>query len=244
MSILVVGGSGATGRLLLTELLDRGLAVKAIVRSPSALPAALREHPRLSLIQAELLALSDQELQGHVRGCSAIASCLGHTLSLKGIYGAPRRLVSEATRRLCQAVQAVQAPQPLRFVLMNTAGNRNRDLHEPVSWGQHCLLGMIRVLLPPHADNEAAADYLRLQIGQGDHAIAWAVVRPDTLINENAVSAYELHASPSRSAIFNAGTSSRNNVAHFMAELLTDARARAWQQWRGRMPVIYNQGFS
>jgi len=37
-----------------------------------------------------------------------------------------------------------------------------------------------------------------------------------------------------------AGQTSRINVAHFIAELLT-AEA-AWEQWKGRMPMIYNQG--
>ena len=38
MTVLVVGASGATGRLLVKQLLDRGLKVKAIVRAPDKLP--------------------------------------------------------------------------------------------------------------------------------------------------------------------------------------------------------------
>lgn len=49
---------------------------------------------------------------------------------------------------------------------MNTAGNRNRDLHEPISFGQACLVGLVRRLLPPRADYEEAAEYLRTSIGQ------------------------------------------------------------------------------
>lgn len=41
MRVLVVGGSGATGRLLVRQLLDRGLSVRAIVRSPERLIEAL-----------------------------------------------------------------------------------------------------------------------------------------------------------------------------------------------------------
>jgi hypothetical protein len=96
---------------------------------------------------------------------------------------------------------------------------------------------LIRLLVPPHRDNEQAADYLRIQIGQQDRAIEWAAVRPDTLINEDEVTEYEVHPSPTRSAIFDAGKTSRINVGHFMAELITDDEL--WNRWKGQMPVIY-----
>ncbi|MCB1807502.1 MAG: NAD(P)-dependent oxidoreductase, partial [Candidatus Competibacteraceae bacterium] len=117
--------------------------------------------------------------------------------------------------------------------------NSNRDLAEQISLGQKCVIGLLRLLLPPHVDNEQAADYLRTRIGQNDVAIEWSAVRPDSLIDASDVTGYELHASPIRSAIFNAGTSSRINVGHFMAELITDDAT--WNTWKGRMPVLYNQ---
>ena len=105
---------------------------------------------------------------------------------------------------------------------MNTAGNSNRDLHEPISFGQQCVIGLLRLLLPPHVDNENAADYLRTKIGEIDEAIEWAAVRPDNLIDEEYATKYEVHASPTRSAIFDAGLTSRINVAHFIADLITN----------------------
>jgi len=83
-----------------------------------------------------------------------------------------------------------------------------------------------------------AADYLRINIGQNDKAIEWAAVRPDNLIDEQSVTEYEVHPSPIKSAIFGNGQSSRINVAHFMADLITDDKT--WSRWKGRMPVIYN----
>jgi nucleoside-diphosphate-sugar epimerase len=239
MAILVVGASGATGRLLVEQLLNRGQSVKAIVRSPDRLSEALKKHVHLSVIHASVLAPSDDEIGRYVKGCSAVASCLGHNLSWKGIYCHPRRLVTDTTRRLCHAIKANKAEKPIKFVLMNTAGNSNRDLRESISFGQVCLIGLIRLLLPPHVDNEKAADYLRTSIGQDNKALQWVVVRPDTLINENQVTEYEVHPSPIRSAIFNPGKTSRINVAHFMADLITDDDI--WRWWKGRMPVIYNK---
>lgn len=237
MTTLVLGASGATGRLLVGQLLARGEPVRALLRSPDAL-RALGGDSRLSLIQASVLDLDEATLARHVAGCSAVASCLGHPMSLRGIYGQPRRLVLDALRRLCRAIVASAPARPVRVVLMNTAGNSNRDLREPVSLAQRGVVALVRALVPPHADNEAASDYLRTIIGQAHPLIQWVVVRPDSLIDRDAVSAYETHPSPIRSAIFDAGRVSRINVAHFMAELAVGGAA--WERWRGRMPVIYD----
>ncbi len=239
MSILVVGATGATGSLLVEELLRRGKNVQIIVRTPERLPARLRDQQNLSVIQANLLDLTEAELARHVEGCEAVASCLGHNITFRGVFGPPYRLVTEATRRLCRAIESRQTQHPTKFVLMNTSGNSNRDLDEQISLAQQCVIGIIRLLIPPHADNEQAADFLRTRVGQTHATIEWAAVRPDGLVNETEVSPYEIHPSPTRSAIFDAGTVSRINVAHFMAELITDNAT--WEKWKGQMPVIYSK---
>ena len=239
MTTLVVGASGATGRLLVQQLLDRGDHVRIIVRATDNLPDKITDHANLTVILASVLDLSDKEMALHVSGCSALASCLGHNLSFMGLLGPPHRLVTEAARRLCSAVKANKPKAPVKFVLMNTTGNRNRDLDEPISFTQKCVIILLRLLLPPHADNENAADYLRTQVSQENGAIEWAVVRPDTLIDEARTSKFEVHPSPTRSAIFDAGMTSRINVACFMADLICDDDT--WSRWKGEMPVIYNQ---
>jgi len=239
MNILIVGASGATGRLLTEELLNRGEIVKVIVRSPEKLPAAIKNHDNLSIIHASLLDLSDAELAQHVKGCDAVASCLGHNLNFKGMFGHPRKLVTDAARRLSDAIKANTPEKPTKYVLMNTTGNSNRDLNEPISFTEKMVVGLLRLLLPPHVDNEQAADYLRIKIGQKDKQVEWAAVRPDGLIDETEVTAYDVHPSPIRSAIFDSGQTSRINVGHFMADLITEDDI--WQKWKGQMPVIYNK---
>jgi len=239
MTTLVVGATGATGCLLVQQLLDRGQSIRAVVRSSDKLPASIRDHSLLTLVHASILDLSDTEMVRQVNRCTAVASCLGHNLSWKGLFGHPRRLVTDATRRLCCAIRSNKDQGPTRFILMNTAGNSNRDLDEPVSFGQRCIIGLLRLLLPPHVDNENAADYLRTDIGKKDKSVQWAVVRPDNLIDDDKITEYEIHQSPTRSAIFNPGSTSRINVAHFMADLITNDSI--WDRWRGQMPVIYNK---
>lgn len=242
MTILVLGASGATGQHLVAQLLEQGQNVKAVVRSAEKLPKSIRNERNLSIIEASVLNLSDTEMAEHVAGCDAIASCLGHNLTFKGIYGKPRRLVADAARRLCGAIKANSPEKPVKYVLMNTSGNRNRDLDEPISFPQRGVIALLRLLLPPHVDNEKAADFLRTEIGQKDTMIEWTAVRPDGLINELEVTEYEVHPSPIRSAIFDAGKVSRINVAHFMANLISNDDL--WQKWKGQMPVIYSKEMS
>lgn len=119
---------------------------------------------------------------------------------------------------------------------MNTTGNRNGDLNEPISFAQKSIIGLLRILLPPHVDNENAADHLRTQVGQNNQFIEWAAVRLDGLVDEDEVTDYAIHPSPIRSAIFDAGKTSRINVGHFMANLINDDDL--WNKWKGQMPVI------
>jgi len=239
MTILVAGASGATGHLLVEQLLNRGHDVRAIVRSPERFSELVQNQNHLTVIGAAILDLSDKEMAQHVAGCDAVALCLGHNMSLKGLYGQPRRLVTDATKRLCNAIKSNKSEKVTRFVLMNTTANRNRDLNEPISSTERGVFGLLRLILPPQVDNEKAADYLRIHVGQKDPDIEWTAVRPDGLIDEESVSEYEAFPSPTRSAIFNAGKISRINVAHFMAHLITNDDT--WKKWKGQMPVIYNK---
>jgi len=242
MIALVVGANGATGRHLVRELLKRNVNVKIIVRGTEKLPNDIRTHQNLTIREASILHLSDNEMVDYIKDCDAVASCLGHNISLKGIYGNPKMLVIESVKRLCNAIKKNNPAKPVKFVLMNTTANNNKDLNEKLTFMEKLVFSLLRNLLPPQLDNERAADYLRKDIGNNNEIIEWSIVRPDTLINENIISEYSVFPSPIRSPIFNAGKTSRINVGHFMSELI--ANDNTWEKWKGKMPVIYNAAYS
>ena len=238
MKTLVLGASGATGKHLVHQLLLKGVEIKIVVRSLERIPKSWKNNTSIDVINASILDLSTEEMMGLTADSGSIASCLGHNLNLKGIYGKPRRLVTDTARRLCDAVKANKGNKPVKYVLMNTTGNRNKDLEEKVSLGQKCVLILLRLLLPPHVDNEKAAEYLSKEIGQKNKHIEWTAVRPDGLTDEKEVSEYMVHQSPTRSAIFDTGKTSRINVGNFMCRLIVESDL--WEKWKGKMPVIYN----
>ena len=237
-TVLLLGGTGRTGGRVLGQLLERGVSVRAIVRSSARLPEGVADKEGLEVIEADLLSLGDEELKRHVAGCDAILSCLGHTTTtMKGILGEPKDLVTQAVARACAAIQALKPEKALKFALMSSvsvngpgAADARRGAFEKA------FLWVLRGLVPPAADNQNAADYLRDRIGIVDPAIQWVVVRPDSLV-EGYVSEYEVHEGL-MSGLFRPKTTAMANVAHFMCELA--AEPRIWDAWKGKMPVIVN----
>jgi len=236
--MLILGSSGATGRLLVEILLQKGVEVIAIVRNANSLSSIANHHASLQIVERNISEMSENDLAPYIKECGAVLCCLGHNLTFKGMFGHPRRLVTDAVEKLTSTIEAVNADDKIKIILMNTTGNSNRDIPEKPPLSQRLVISILRLLLPPHVDNEKAADFLRIQVGKSSNRIEWAAVRPDALINEDQVSKYNIHESPIRNAIFDAGSVSRINVADFMSELAINSEL--WNEWKGKMPVIYS----
>ena len=236
MTILVVGATGMTGRRLVEQLLDKNHKVRVIVRSPNKLSEEVLKNPNTTLIKASILDLTDEEMTAHVKECDAVVSCLGHVMTFKGMFGAPRALCTDATRRLCSAIEANRPAVPTKFILMNTVGVKNPDLDEGRTWYERSLLTLLRHIVPPHKDNETAAEHLYRHVGKDNKSVEWCSVRPDSLINAE-VSAYDIEESPT-TGIFTGRPTTRSNVAHFMTELIE--KPALWSRWKFGAPVIMN----
>jgi nucleoside-diphosphate-sugar epimerase len=59
---LVAGATGKTGSSLVQQTLAHGYDVRVIVRCRTRLPAAVLEHPNLTILEASILKLSDSQL--------------------------------------------------------------------------------------------------------------------------------------------------------------------------------------
>lgn len=234
-TVLLLGATGRTGRRVLAQLLDRGLRVRAIVRSAGRLPAGAAADPNLEVVEADLLALDDAALQRHLAGCGAVLSCLGHVLSVRGILGPPWDLVTRATRRVCRAVEALRPDRPVAFILLSSVSVNDPQRPDRRRRGlERAFLGLLRVLLPPARDNQRAVDVLRRSVGTAHPYLQWTAVRPDTLLEGDATE-YAVHEGLVDS-LFAPGHSRMANVARFMAELAADPAA--WEAWRGKLPVL------
>lgn len=235
--VLLLGATGRTGSRVLTQLLERGVPVRAIVRSAARLPPGVATSPLLTVVEAELTSMSTDALSEHVAGHHTVISCLGHTISLRGVLGPPRDLVEAAVRKVAAAVASLRPAAPVRLILMSSV-----SVHRPVRADarrgavERAFMGVMRGLVPPARDNQRAADVLAAEVGGDAPFLEWVVVRPDSLI-DGETSAYRLEEGLVAS-LFKPDTTRMANVAHFMAELATDEAA--WRRWCGSMPVVFD----
>ena len=237
MTVLLLGATGRTGSRVLQQLLGRGVSVRAVVRSAERLPAGVAHDPRLTVVEADLLSLSGEQVEEQVDGCDVVISCLGHTISAHGVFGQPRDLVTRSVERVCRAAKDLRPAQPVKLILMSSVSvNGPRGLDTRRGRFEEATLWTLRGLIPPARDNQRAADFLHEVIEVADPCVQWVAVRPDSL-KEGDVTEYALHDGLVDS-LFRPGETTMANVAHFMCELATDAEA--WAAWRGKLPVIVN----
>ncbi len=236
-TVLLVGGTGRTGQRVLQQLLNRGINVRVIVRSAQKLPAGAAANPNLTVVGGGLLSFSNDNLQHALGGCDAVISCLGHVISFKGIFGPPRDLVTQATTRLCRGIESLRPAKPVKFILMTSVSvNHPGGFDTRRRTFEKAFMRILRCLVPPAEDNQQAANFLYGGIGMTSPFVQWTVVRPDTLL-EGEVSQYTLHEGLV-SSLFAPDSTNMANVAHFMCELF--ANPKAWDDWKGKLPVIIN----
>ena len=233
MNVLILGATGATGKLVVQKMLAGDIQVRAVVRDTAKLDSI--KSPRLTIFQGTILDLSLNTIEEILTGCDVIVSCLGHNLTFRGMFGKPRLLVTDSIKRICEA--ASRKDNKYKLILMNTTANQNREIRENYPISARAVLGLLSLILPPQKDNVNAAKYLSECIGKNGN-VEWIVVRPDTLKNEENDSEYSVYEEIQRDPVFNAGKVSRINVSDFMVRLVKDDLL--WEEWKFKMPVLYN----
>jgi len=237
MKVLVLGSNGATGFNVVIQLLKQGFNVKALTRNVEKFDS-IKSNELLEVIEAGILEVDNQKLKQYLSDVDAVISCLGHNITFKGIFGKPHTLVVDALIKVVDTIDEINKNKAVKIILMNTTACINKLQNERFKTSENYVMKIMSFLLPPQRDNESAIGYLIYTVGINNKHIEWIAVRPDTLINEVEVSEYTVHPSPVRSPIFDAGKTSRINVADFMVSLLKDDEL--WQKWRYKTPVIYN----
>lgn len=232
MKVLVLGSTGQTGYQVVKQLIENGIQVKAIARNTDKFKN-LETNKNLQVIQESILHIDDHKFKEILADIDIIVSCLGHNISFKGIFGKPHYLVTDSIKKVINI--DTENDKVRKLILMNTTACLSADNKEKFSIGEKIVMTLLRALLPPQRDNEEAVNLLNRNINK---KFEWIAVRPDTLVNEEQVTEYEIFESPQRSPIFNAGKTSRINVANFMLKLVKNAEL--WNAWKYKMPVIYN----
>lgn len=115
-TLALFGATGRTGRLVLSEALERGWTVRALARRPEALPP----HPRLTVIPGEIA--DDRAVADAVAGSNAVLSVIGH------VAGSPPDLM---TAGLGRVVAAMRTSGVDRIVSLTGGGVRFPERDRP-----------------------------------------------------------------------------------------------------------------
>jgi nucleoside-diphosphate-sugar epimerase len=236
MKALVLGASGATGKLVVQQLVKKNIQVRIVVRESAIISGQISDDKSIEIIKGNINDFEIAKIKDLVKDCDSVICCLGHNISFKGILGPPHKLVYNTVVKIIESLQSKELNP--KFILMSTTAYTNRKTGEVNSFGEKIVFSLLKVLLPPHRDNMLAADHLVYNVGSKTK-VDWVAVRPDSLFDEELVSEYEIHNGKIRSPIFNPGKTSRINVSNFMVELMTNDQL--WQEWKHKTPVIYNK---
>lgn len=166
--LLVIGATGGTGRQLVSQALERGYAVTALVRDPAKLQI---EHPKLKVVQGDVL--DESSVAAAMHGQDAVVSALGHK---RFFY--PTRILSEGTSNI---VRAMEANSVSRFVCQTSLGIGDS------AWrmGVYYTLFTIPVVLPFYF-----WDKTRQERTIAESKVEWVIVRPGMLSNARKLGTY------------------------------------------------------
>lgn len=159
--ILIIGATGGTGRQLITQALERGYAVTALVRNPAKLQI---RHPQLKIHPGDVLNYASVEAA--MRGQEAVVSALGHK---RFFY--PTRILSEGTKNI---IKAMAAHGVMRLVCQTSLG-----IGDSVGrMGLYYTFFTIPVILPFYFWDKTRQERI---IAKSN--VAWVIVRPALLTN-------------------------------------------------------------
>jgi putative NADH-flavin reductase len=196
MRLLIFGATGGTGRELVRQALDRGHAVTAFARDPSALD----RRDGLQALAGDVLdaAAVERAVVGH----DAVLSALGNPATNPG------NVRSEGTRNI---VRAMERFGPARFIGQSTIGIGDTRSLMPRRY---------RYFLVPLLLRRTFAEHERQETIMRSSNLDWTIVRAGALTDGERTGRYRHGFPPTARSI--AYKVTRADVADFTLRLLSD----------------------
>jgi putative NADH-flavin reductase len=198
MRILIIGATGGTGRQLVSQALEAGHHVTALVRNPSKLNI---DHERLNVVKGNVL--DYPSVANIVKGQQAVLSALGHKRWI-----IPSSILSRGTKNVIRAMEA----HSVRRIICETS------LGVGDSFGRlglyYTLFTIPVILFFYFRDKGLQERYIK------ESSLEWIIVRPGLLTNGRKRGVYR-HGLRVGNWLWTVRIS-RADVADFMLKQLTD----------------------
>jgi len=195
--LLVVGGTGRTGRLILDAASAAGLSVRALARDPASLS---EDRADVEVCRGDVLDIGS--LAAALTGVDAVVSALGTKLELR-----PVTVLSQGTGNL---IAAMTQAGIARLICITGVGAGDSRGHGGVLYDRLWLPTLLRQV---YADKDRQERAIR------DSGLDWTIVRPARLADHPARGRYRTITS------FNGErmkTISRADVAAFIVDELRE----------------------
>ena len=198
MKLLIIGGTGKTGRELIQQGLEQGHDITALVRKPERLKY---DHPKLRVIKGNVLI--PDTLETAVRSQDAVLSALGHKRFI-----IKTSILSEGTRNIIHAMDKYGVS---RLICITSLGINDSRF----KLGLYYTLFTIPVILLFYFLDKSKQEKLIMK-----SKLDWTIVRPGQLTNGKKRLKYK-HG-PNLGSYILTKMISRADVAHFMLSQLED----------------------
>ncbi len=199
MRLTIFGATGGTGKQLLTQALDHGHEVTAVVRDPSRLPVL--DHERLRVVTADVGDAA--AIEPAVEGADAVVTALG----TRG--RGPTTLCGDAAKAIIEAMGRTG----VKRLLMVSASGLVADAGDGVviRYVAKPILG--RVLRHHFADLARCEEEIRAS------GLDWTIVRPPQLVDEEPTGEYRTAVDIN---VRHGRKIARSDLAAFMLDLVPD----------------------
>jgi len=207
-SIALFGGSGKTGQEFLSQALEKGHYVKALVRTPEKL---VQSSDQLEIIQGDVLNPAD--VARTVEGTDMVISLFGH------VKGSPAGLQTQGTQHI---VDAMKKHQIDRIISLSGGGLPFPEKDEP-KFADKAIRLIMKIAAKKVLDD--AIDHAEVLKNSG---LKWVIVRGPRLTMEPQKGAYRVGW-----VGVNASTKiGRADLADFIMSLVED------EQYDYQMPFV------
>ena len=198
MKLLIIGGTGGTGKELIKQALEQGHSLTVLARNPGKLKIV---HPNLSVIKGNVLDYN--KVQEVVAGQDAVLSALGHKR-----FFIKTNILSEGTKNI---IQAMERHNVKRFICITSLGISDSRF----KLGLYYTLFVIPFIVFFYFLDKAKQEKLIRST-----MLDWTIVRPGQLINGKRRGIYKHGANVGNYILTK--MISRADVAHFILSQLND----------------------
>lgn len=197
MKLLVIGGTGKTGREIIKQGLSQGHIITAVVRNPSNVKFS---HANLKILKGNVLVPESYERS--LQGQDAVLSALGHKKFI-----IKTSVLSKGTKNI---ITAMEKNNVKRFICITSLGINDSKL----KLGLYYTLFTIPFILFFYFLDKSKQEKLIMNSN-----LEWTIVRPGQLTNGKKRTIYKHGKNVGHYVLTK--MISRADVAHFMLSLLS-----------------------